>query len=177
MSRKLKQRGGRWQADFREFGSLGGGRETLRAPGERYGVTSRAEAERLYDRRLAELLRQRADEPLTTSPSAIERRLPSTAHLSGLLDDYIGRLSSTLDPRVTRDRRRYADIICQLLPPTMLVRAIDSDTLNVFLVALRDEARSKVGTPFASQTRLHVMNCNSRRSSSRPVSSPSLPWR
>ncbi len=53
----FRERGGvrRWYADFRDFDNVGGGREALKADGERGATTDEIVAEILVARRLEEL--------------------------------------------------------------------------------------------------------------------------
>jgi hypothetical protein len=109
----------------------------------------------MYDRWHSALLDLRAEEE--PSPSI----LPSTGDLrtlGGALDAQIDLYATIIDPRVTQDRRRYAEIICSVLPPATWVRDINPNLVKAFLIALRTNARSQHGKPFSSQTQMHVFN-------------------
>jgi integrase len=155
-ARKLKKRKDRWYADFREFEAYGGGREALKLQGDRYGVTDKRAAQRLYDQRLAELLQRRSQDEVKAEHHAISLHVPDLRRLEGVLQHHIEVYRSYVDPSVTQDRQRYKDVILSILPPSTPIRDLNRHTIKVFLLALKDTARQKNGQPFSGQTRVHI---------------------
>lgn len=77
---RIALRGRRWYGDFRDFADVGGGIESLKPPGQRYGTTDQDIAAKLAADRVAELEQRRRDKYILGREKEVQSLSEYAAH-------------------------------------------------------------------------------------------------
>lgn len=138
ITRKMfkQDRSDAWYGDFRQFGR---GRESL-------GTAVRKDAELAYDKKFAAY---HAAYMATLPPGTLEAGVPAVLTIDLLLQKFAESRAPYVDPRVTRDRDRYRQIITKSIHRNTALPEVDRALVEGFVTDLKDDHGDKNGDPFS----------------------------